>query len=120
VYRELNEKNKWKYCLEIHEDISRTFSYLPYFQTKIGQEKLTLLLNAVANFFDQKIGYVQGMNFLGALFLMQFKSEEKSFWGLVYLIENLKLNQLYDSSVAYPYYKTLCFTLDKFIDLYLP
>jgi hypothetical protein len=46
--------------------------------------------------YDNEIGYVQGMNYLASLLLINIKDENKAFWCLVYLLHRRNWRQIYN------------------------
>lgn len=65
---------------QILRDITRTFPQHDTYKTEggVGQSRLRRVLNAYA-IHDPQVGYVQGMNFIAAYFLL-YASEEDTFW----------------------------------------
>ena len=75
---------KLKYDGEIQKDIKRTYADVAEFSSVANQEKLRRALNLLCIQNPSRVGYVQGMNFVCATFLMSVAlNEEASFWGLV-------------------------------------
>ncbi len=79
--------------LQINTDIPRTFPTNIYFRTKSGQKQsleqpLFNILLAFAN-SNSRIGYCQGLNYVAGLLLLVTKDEEKSFWILKTLVEDI-------------------------------
>lgn len=50
-----------------------------------GANKLYNVLKAYAN-LDPEVGYMQGMNFLAAMFILNVCNEEDAFWCFLYLM----------------------------------
>ena len=75
--------------VDIIRDVSRTFpSHIHYCQRHgLGQRQLFEVLKAYA-LYDTEVGYVQGMAYIAAVFLM-YMSEEESFWLLVALLKGV-------------------------------
>jgi hypothetical protein len=75
--------------VDIIRDVSRTFpSHIHYCQRHgLGQQQLFEVLKAYA-LYDTEVGYVQGMAYIAAVFLM-YMSEEESFWLLVALLKGV-------------------------------
>jgi hypothetical protein len=75
------------YEVDIIRDVSRTFpAHIHYCQRHgLGQRQLYDVLKAYA-LYDTEVGYVQGMAYIAAVFLM-YMSEEESFWLLVALLK---------------------------------
>lgn len=73
--------------VDIIRDVSRTFpGHIHYIQRHgLGQRQLFTVLKAYA-LYDAEVGYVQGMAYIAAIFLM-YMSEEESFWLLVALLK---------------------------------
>jgi hypothetical protein len=67
---------------QIQRDITRTFPQHDTYKGEggMGQSRLRRVLNAYA-IHDPQVGYVQGMNFIAAYFLL-YASEEDTFWLL--------------------------------------
>ena len=91
------EKEKLDYETEITiiKDLDRTFPACLLFSDKygIGQRKLFKVLTNYSK-FNKKIGYVQGMGYLVALFLI-YMDEESSFYLLHSIIKNYGLEGIY-------------------------
>ena len=67
------------------------------FQNPENLQKLRRVLNVLCLQNPQRVGYVQGMNFLVATFLYGVDlNEEAGFWGLIRLFNRMNLLQLYD------------------------
>lgn len=81
--------------LQIKLDINRTFPNQAIFETREGegQQSLSRVLLAFSK-YDNKIGYVQGMNFIVGSFLLHC-SEEIAFWLFVSLIEDYQMRDIY-------------------------
>jgi hypothetical protein len=82
----------------ILKDINRTFPKHIFFKDKYGQgqRKLFNILRSYS-IFNQKIGYVQGMGFICALFLT-YIDEEPAFWLLHSLMVNYNMEGLYTTN----------------------
>ena len=52
------------------------------------------MLKAYAN-YDNEVGYVQGMNYIAAMFLFYISDEESVFWCLYQLMTKFKYRQIY-------------------------
>ena len=79
---------------QIERDISRTFPRHAYFQQgEKGKPKLRKVLQAFSC-YDEKVDYVQGMNFLVGQLLMHC-SGTLTFWLFVELIEECELRDIY-------------------------
>lgn len=74
--------------------MNRTYPSHNYFENgQIGQHLLKRILTTYAK-YDPKIGYIQGMNFIAALFLYH-SSEIIAFWLFVALIEDYELREVF-------------------------
>lgn len=97
----LKIKNKDKALVNIKEeeiiirDLHRTFPRHQVFCNKLGegQRALFRVLAAYSN-YNSEIGYVQGMGFITALFLL-YMDEESAFWLLSSMMKDYNLNELY-------------------------
>lgn len=69
------------------------------FATAAGQQSLLRVLRAYA-VYDTEVGYCQGMNFLAGLLLTWMPSEATAFGGLVVLMQQRMLRDLYKSDLA--------------------
>jgi Rab-GTPase-TBC domain len=75
---------------QIEHDLPRTFSEIEFFKKEgPGYQKLRNVLYAVSVYFKD-VGYVQGMNFIAACFLLHV-DEVWAFWLFVYLVESLNM-----------------------------
>lgn len=75
---------KMKYDCEIEKDLKRTFPNQRAFQEASNLQMLRRILNVLCLQNEDQIGYVQGMNFVAAMFMVGLKMhEEASFWGLI-------------------------------------
>ena len=81
--------------ITIIKDLDRTFPACQLFTDKygVGQRKLFKVLSNYSK-FNKKIGYVQGMGYLVALFLI-YMDEESSFYLLHSIIKNYGLEGIY-------------------------
>ena len=87
-----NYKVKSKYDIDIKKDLTRTFPQDKSFsKDSINSKKLYNILSSYSN-YNRYIGYAQGLNFIGAISLSIFKSEEYSFLFLDSLINKFKLD----------------------------
>ena len=84
--------------MTIIKDLDRTFPMCQLFKDKYGagQRKLFRVL---ANYskYNQKLGYVQGMGYLAAIFLI-YMDEESSFYMLHSIVKNYEFEGLYEPS----------------------
>lgn len=90
-----NYKTKSKYDVDILKDLTRTFPKDNSFSKNADNYlKLYNLLTCYSN-YNKDIGYVQGLNFLGAISIIIFESEEKSFLFLDSLINRFELDNFF-------------------------
>jgi hypothetical protein len=75
------------YEVDIIRDVSRTYpNHIHYCQRHgLGQRQLFRVLKAYA-LYDPEVGYVQGMGYIAAIFLM-YMAEDEAFWLLVALLK---------------------------------
>jgi hypothetical protein len=94
----LSDKIEKEVECEILRDINRTFPKNVLFKDKFGegQQKLYSVLRAYS-IYNNKVGYVQGMGFVAALFLT-YMDEEKVFWMIHSLMSNYNMQELYISN----------------------
>ena len=86
-----NCRIKSKYESNILKDLTRTFPKDKSFSKESkNYKKLYNILVSYSN-YNKNIGYTQGMNFLGAISIYLFESEEKSFLFLDSLINRFEL-----------------------------
>ena len=76
---------------QIDLDLNRTFPQHKYFNHKSGIIKLKNVLNIWSK-YNNKIGYVQGINFLAGYLLKNNKTEEETFWIMNNLIKDDIIN----------------------------
>ena len=69
------------------------------FTTPAGKASIQRVLLAYAA-FDPEVNYCQGMNFLAALLLIWMPSEAEAFGGLVVLMQERGLRELYKTDMA--------------------
>ena len=74
---------------QIEKDLGRTFPEHATMSKPEGQAALRRLLRAYCAGRNPRLGYCQGMNFLGAMLLLVVGSEVDAFWMLVVLVERL-------------------------------
>ncbi|KAL0055234.1 hypothetical protein WJX82_009129 [Trebouxia sp. C0006] len=84
---------------DIEKDVGRTFPNAARFATEAGKLSLLRVLRAYA-VYDTEVGYCQGMNFLAALLLTWMPNEATAFGGLVVLMQQRMLRDLYKSDLA--------------------
>ena len=108
LYQNL-EKEPVKEELEIViiKDLDRTFPLCQFFREKYGngQRKLYKVLSAYSK-YNKNVGYVQGMGFITAIFLI-YMDEESSFYMLHCLMKKYKLEGLYYD--GFPDLKKKCY-----------
>ena len=108
LYQNL-EKEPVKEDLEIViiKDLDRTFPLCQFFREKYGngQRKLYKVLSAYSK-YNKNVGYVQGMGFITAIFLI-YMDEESSFYMLHCLMKKYKLEGLYYE--GFPDLKKKCY-----------
>ena len=110
LYQNLeNEPIKEDLETVIIKDLDRTFPLCQFFREKYGngQRKLYKVLSAYSK-YNKNVGYVQGMGFLAAVFLI-YMDEESSFYMLHSLMKKYKLEGLYYDN--FPDLKKKCFVL---------
>ena len=69
------------------------------FASEAGKKSLLRVLRAYA-VYDTEVGYCQGMNFLAGLLLTWMPNEATAFAGLVVLMQQHMLRDLYKSDLA--------------------
>ena len=81
--------------LTIIKDLDRTFPSCQLFKDKygMGQRKLFKVLSSYSK-FNKDIGYIQGMGYLVAIFLI-YMDEQSSFYLLHSVIKNYELERIY-------------------------
>ncbi|KAA6420129.1 MAG: TBC1 domain family member 4-like, partial [Trebouxia sp. A1-2] len=84
---------------DIEKDVGRTFPNAARFATEAGKLSLLRVLRAYA-VYDTEVGYCQGMNFLAALLLTWMPNEATAFGGLLVLMQQRMLRDLYKSDLA--------------------
>ena len=72
---------------EIEKDLKRTFPKHETLSSEEAQQKLRSVLSAYAR-RNPRVGYVQSMNYIGALLLL-FMEEDEAFWTLTAMVEDL-------------------------------
>ena len=110
LYQNLeNEPIKEDLETVIIKDLDRTFPLCQFFREKYGngQRKLYKVLLSYSK-YNKNVGYVQGMGFLAAVFLI-YMDEESSFYMLHSLMKKYKLEGLYYDN--FPDLKKKCFVL---------
>jgi hypothetical protein len=78
-------------CFQIATDIPRTFPTNIFFRGKDPKSLEQPLFNVLLAFanHNSRIGYCQGMNFVAGMLLLVTKDEDKSFWLLKTLLEDI-------------------------------
>ena len=118
LYQQL-EKEPVKEDLEIViiKDLDRTFPLCQFFREKYGngQRKLYKVLSAYSK-YNKEVGYVQGMGFITAVFLI-YMDEESSFYMLHCLMKKYKLEGLYFD--GFPDLKKKCYVFLKLQKKYI-
>lgn len=83
----------------IAADVQRTFPGHPYFSEKdVGIYKLTNVLHALC-WRNPLLSYCQSFNFLAAFLLLVLDDEERVFWLLVHIFEQLLPNDFYGETL---------------------
>ena len=104
--------------LVIIKDLDRTFPSCQLFKEKYGkgQRKLYHVLSNYSK-YNKELGYVQGMGYLAAIFLL-YMDEESSFYMLHSLIENYGFHGLY--ATGFPDLKKKFFVFLNLEKKYIP
>ena len=108
LYEKLqNEPIREDLELVIIKDLDRTFPLCQFFREKYGngQRKLYKVLSTYSK-YNKNVGYVQGMGFITAIFLI-YMDEESSFYMLHCLMKKYKLEGLYFD--GFPDLKKKCY-----------
>lgn len=79
---------------EIDRDLHRTFPNHETFRAESGRNQLKRVLLAFAS-HSPRVRYCQGLNYIAALFILVFSTEERAFWALVCAIERLGVEGYY-------------------------
>ena len=119
IYR-LNENEMIKIPDEavIIKDLHRTFPKNLLFLNRLGEGQRSLFrILCCLSMKNKKVGYVQGMSFIVAIFL-SYLNEEKSFWMMENIMKNYHLQELYYQ--GFPGLKKNLFVLLKFMKKLLP
>jgi len=82
---------------QVSRDIERTFKKYYAFRYPSLVHRLSRVLNAIS-LYDDKLGYVQGMNFVVGSFLIHCE-ENIAFWLFVELLESYELREVYDDGL---------------------
>eukprot|EP01043_Picozoa_sp_COSAG02_P029644 COSAG02_NODE_1855_length_10650_cov_4.154677_6_plen_546_part_00 len=83
---------------EIEKDLKRTFPKHETLSTEEAQQKLRSVLTAYAR-RNPRVGYVQSMNYIGALLLL-FMEEDEAFWTLTAMVEDLLPESFYADNMS--------------------
>jgi hypothetical protein len=97
LYEKLLEMENQPAEYMISRDIYRTLPETQLFSKdyKTGENPLYNVLKAYSS-YDNKIGYVQGMNYLAALLLIEIKDEIRVFWCLFCLLFKRNWRMIFD------------------------
>lgn len=88
------KKSETKDSRQIGHDLPRTYQEVKFFKKgSPGYHQLENILLALSA-HKNNLGYVQGMNFIGAAILYH-ASEEKAFWIYDYLLKLLQMDDIY-------------------------
>lgn len=92
------QPGKMKYDAEIQRDLKRTFPTVRAFrESEQTRQQLRRILNVLCVQQPNRVGYMQGMNFVAAAFLLALNFEEVTcFWGLIQLLNRMQLVLIYD------------------------
>ena len=85
--------------LQRHLERARAAAMHCRFASDAGKMSLLRVLRAYA-VYDQEVGYCQGMNFLAGLLLTWMPNEATAYAGLVVLMQQQGLRDLYKSDLA--------------------
>jgi hypothetical protein len=83
----------------------------------LNHQSVTNVLRAYA-FYDQEVGYCQGMNYIAGVLYLQLQDEDCTFRALVGMIEKYRMASLYHRNL--PRLKLLLYQLDRLIGIFLP
>eukprot|EP00347_Sterkiella_histriomuscorum_P015634 403356284 len=83
----------------IIKDLKRTLPELGIFKIdyQTGQNQLYNVLFAYSC-YDNEVGYVQGMNYVAAMLIINIKDEVKCFWCLTYLLHRKNWRMIYNDA----------------------
>lgn len=81
-------------CEEIDRDLERTFPNHACFRGQSGRQKLRNILLSFA-VHHPRVQYCQGLNYIGAMMLIVFSTEEEAFWAFVCAVEALGVEHYY-------------------------
>lgn len=82
---------------QISRDIERTFQKHYAFRHTSMVHRLARVLNAIS-LYDDKLGYVQGMNFVVGAFLLHCE-ECIAFWLVIELFERYEMREVYEEGL---------------------
>ena len=103
---------------EIKKDVDRTFPHLGFFDKgSKGYRSLYRILKAVSIHL-KNIGYSQGLNFLAATIYLTLDDEERTFWMMIYILEELKFSEMFSpglKQLSLAYYQ-----VDSLVRKHLP
>ncbi|KAG5490393.1 hypothetical protein JKF63_00513 [Porcisia hertigi] len=86
-------------AVAIAADVQRTFPCHPYFSDKdVGIYKLTNVLHALC-WRNPLLSYCQSFNYLAAFLLLVLDDEERVFWLLTHIFEDLLPNDFYGETL---------------------
>lgn len=109
-----DNKNELKAQYEqIKLDIDRSFVHIK----EINKESMMNILQIYA-FYDKKIEYCQGMNYLVGFFYYLFKDEQTCFRFLIIIMEKYKMKEIFQKDMNYLF--TSFFIIDYLISHYFP
>jgi hypothetical protein len=97
----------------INMDVARSYQNHPH----ITPDVLKSLLKTYA-FFNQDLGYCQGMNYIAGTLYIQLQDEDNAFKCMIGLVERFHLKQLFMKNL--PRLKLLFYQLDRLIGILLP
>lgn len=89
-------------------DILRSYSTKPDVDSQALKEVLRIYA-----FFQNKVGYCQGMNYIAGTLFQVFKDKSKTFWAMDEMIRINAMQELYSEDL--PKLKFLFFVLDRLI-----
>ncbi|KPI90694.1 putative GTPase activator protein [Leptomonas seymouri] len=99
-------------------DVQRTFPGHPYFSDEdVGIYKLTNVLHALC-WRNPLLSYCQSFNFLAAFLLLVLDDEERVFWLLVHVFEQLMPNDFYGETLLGANVEQV--VLERLVQLKLP
>eukprot|EP01083_Nonionella_stella_P188956 697680_1 len=101
----------------IGRDLARTMPTHEFFQNDAeGQQRLLNIMKAYM-VHDKEVGYVQGMNFIGAILCMKL-SEEEAFWMFNVLMTTYDVRSNFLEQL--PRLKLSLYQFDELLGVYLP